>query len=250
MPYSSGICHYGISTCHGETTVTRRFSHDSHIRSDFPNLTAIALTARLQPGASVRNDVIDGLVNRATTQLERGNESEFPEIQAWRRAFSQMGLKPTQYRCAAESLLRRLRIDGSLPSILPIIDLCNAISVGYALPVAVFDTTRIHGNLTVQYADGSERFETFSGEAEQPGIGEVIFADDADNAHARRWTHRQAGSSAARRESTELLIVSEAMHDGAESTVAALGEELARLLTPMAQTVNDPVLLDASGIEF
>lgn len=71
----------------------------------------------------------------------RQPESEFGQIQAWRRAFSQMGLKPTQYRCAAEALLRRLRKEHSLPRLHPLVDLCNAASAAYAIPVAVFDRT-------------------------------------------------------------------------------------------------------------
>jgi DNA/RNA-binding domain of Phe-tRNA-synthetase-like protein len=48
-----------------------------------------------------------------------------------------MGLKPTQYRCAAESLLRRYRKERFLPRIHPLVDLCNAISLAFAIPVAV-----------------------------------------------------------------------------------------------------------------
>lgn len=70
---------------------------------------------------------------------DAGPESELPEIQAWRRGFARMGLKPTQYRCASESLLRRLRKEGTMPRIHPMIDLCNAISMAFAVPVAVLD---------------------------------------------------------------------------------------------------------------
>jgi hypothetical protein len=58
------------------------------------------------------------------------SESELPEVNAWRRVFSRMGLKSTQYRCASESLLRRFRKEGNLPRIHPLIDLCNAASTG------------------------------------------------------------------------------------------------------------------------
>ena len=71
-------------------------------------------------------------------------ESELPEIQAWRRAFAAMGLKPTQYRCASESLLRRFRKEGSLPRLHPLVDLCNAVSLAFAIPVAVLDAVRRH----------------------------------------------------------------------------------------------------------
>ncbi|MEZ4624326.1 MAG: phenylalanine--tRNA ligase beta subunit-related protein [Thermomicrobiales bacterium] len=85
----------------------------------------------------------------AAARLDGKMESDLPEIQAWRRTFSKMGLKPTQYRCAAESLLRRYRKDGELPSIHPIIDLCNAVSLSFALPIAVFDLEHIDGGIEV-----------------------------------------------------------------------------------------------------
>src|ERR1019366_5525473 len=128
------------------------------------------------------------------TRIDSGTESDLPEIQAWRRTFSKMGLKTTQYRCASEALLRRLRKDTFLPSIHPVIDLCNAYSVAYAIPVAVFDTSKITGNLIVRRAIGSEMYETFTGDIENPEPDEVIFVDDAEGAHARRWVNRQRAS--------------------------------------------------------
>nr|WP_291295640.1 phenylalanine--tRNA ligase beta subunit-related protein [Elioraea sp.] len=89
-------------------------------------------------------------------------------MQAWRRAFSRMGLKPTQYRCASEALLRRLRQEGSLPRRHPLVDLCNALSAAFAIPVAAFDVARISGDLEVRPADGTERYLTFGGEIETP----------------------------------------------------------------------------------
>jgi len=88
-----------------------------------------------------------------------------------------MGLKPTQYRCAAESLLRRLRTQGSLPRLHPLVDLCNAVSLAFAVPVAVLDADRIAWPLEVRYATGDEDYLTFGGETEHPAPGEVIFAD-------------------------------------------------------------------------
>jgi DNA/RNA-binding domain of Phe-tRNA-synthetase-like protein len=38
-------------------------------------------------------------------------------------------MKPTQYRCASEALLRRFRKEGALPRIHPLRDLCNAVSL-------------------------------------------------------------------------------------------------------------------------
>jgi DNA/RNA-binding domain of Phe-tRNA-synthetase-like protein len=182
----------------------------------------------------------------ARSRLAWRAEGGLPEIQAWRRAFARMGLKPTQYRCAAESLLRRLRTEGALPALHPLVDVCNAVSVAFAIPVAAFDVREIAGDLEVRYAAGDEEYLAFSGEIEHPGVGEVIFGDQAGRAHARRWTHRQSGRSAVQNSTTAALIVAEAMHTTAATDVkdlaAALAGELAAVwgVRPEASILSQP----------
>ena len=137
-----------------------------------------------------------------------------------------MGLKPTQYRCAAESLLRRFRTQGSLPRLHPLVDLCNAVSLAFAVPVAVLDADQVAWPLEVRYASGHEDYLTFGGEVEHPAPGEVIFADQAGQAHARRWTNRQSGRSAVSPATSTVLIVAEALHEGAATTIPELIETL------------------------
>src|SRR6185369_13061698 len=172
-------------------------------------------------GADV-SAAVDRLTEIAAGRLAGRAESELPEIQAWRRAFAQLGYKPTQYRCAAEALLRRFRKDGSLPRLHPLIDLCNAASLAFAIPVAVFDQGRLAGGVEVRRAAGTEDYLTFGGETEHPAPGEVIFADQAGQAHARRWTNRQSGRSAVRATTSTVLIVAEALHATAAGDVAEL----------------------------
>ena len=168
------------------------FQHSGEIWRDFPELVPGLLFAEgITPDVSVSAPVTK-FTTEARSRLAQGPEGELAEVQAWRRAFARMGLKPTQYRCAAESLLRRLRTQGSLPWLHPLVDLCNAISVAFAIPVAVFDASKISGDLEVRYAAGNEEYLTFAGEVEHPAAQEVIFADRAGRAHARRWTNRRA----------------------------------------------------------
>jgi DNA/RNA-binding domain of Phe-tRNA-synthetase-like protein len=49
--------------------------------------------------------------------------ADLPSIAAWRRVFTGFGAKPTQYRNAAEALLRRLAKHGDIPTINPTITL-------------------------------------------------------------------------------------------------------------------------------
>ncbi|MER6001594.1 phenylalanine--tRNA ligase beta subunit-related protein [Nonomuraea angiospora] len=208
-----------------------RFQHSSDIWRDFPELVPGVLVASGVSADVSVDDQLFELGELAAERLATASEGELPAIQAWRRAFSKMGLKPTQYRCASESLLRRFRKEGALPRLHPLIDLCNAVSIAYAIPVAVFDVSKISQYVEVRYAAGDETYLTFSGETEHPPPGEVIFADAEGRAHARRWTNRQSGHSAVRDTTTDVLIVAEALHDTArkdvESLMAALSDELA-----------------------
>ena len=145
-----------------------RFAHAPETWSGYPHLVAGVLAARGITNDAVVQPRLARFLSTAESRLATHAEAELPEVQAWRRAFSRMGLKPTQYRSASESLLRRYRKEGSLPQIHPLIDLCNAVSLAFAIPVAVFDAAKIADYLEVRPASGTEVYEAFSGELE-PG---------------------------------------------------------------------------------
>jgi DNA/RNA-binding domain of Phe-tRNA-synthetase-like protein len=198
------------------------FHHSNEMWNEFPDLVPGALFVEGITADAAVADRIAKFHAIAEERLVDSSEGEMPEIQAWRRTFSKMGLKPTQYRCASEALLRRFRQEKSLPQLHPLVDLCNAVSIAFAIPVAVFDLAKISGDLEVRHATGRETYLTFAGETEHPEPREVIFADSADRAHARRWTNRQSGLSAVREDTRSVLIVAEAMHDSASNDVPRL----------------------------
>jgi DNA/RNA-binding domain of Phe-tRNA-synthetase-like protein len=163
-----------------------------------------------------------------------------------------MGLKPTQYRSAGEALLRRFRRENDLPRLHPLVDLCNAVSLAYALPVAVFDLAVVDMYLEVRHATGDEEHAGFGGEVERAEPGEVIFADAAGHAHARRWTFRQSRRSTVSAETRRVLIVAEGLHATAGADVAALVEGLAASITSLWGAPTSRAVLTAAAprIEF
>lgn len=202
------------------------FEHAAAVWKAFPALVAsILLVEHVRPDATVASQ-LEPFLARARMRLAGTTESDLPEIQAWRRAFSQMGLKPTQYRSAAEALLRRFRKEDSLPALHPLVDLCNAVSLAYALPVAVIDLDRVTDFIQVRHADGDEDYEAFSGETEHPEPGEIIFVDAARQVHARRWTFRQSRRSTVSNATRRALVISEGLHATAGTDIAALFDAL------------------------
>jgi DNA/RNA-binding domain of Phe-tRNA-synthetase-like protein len=228
-----------------------QFSHHPDIWTRFPELAASALfTDGIHTNVSVAAQVAHFNAIAQARLDAAGTESELPEIKAWRGVFSRMGLKPTQYRCASESLLRRFRKEGSLPPIHPLIDLCNAVSLAFAIPVAALDVAKVAWPLQVRPAAGTENYLAFSGEIEHPEPGEVTFADAQGQAHARRWTHRQSGLSAIRDETASVLIVMEGVHAGAASDVQNLATALGSALKEVWGVTPKQGLLTASAPLF
>jgi DNA/RNA-binding domain of Phe-tRNA-synthetase-like protein len=234
------------------------FFHSPSLWSAFPALKAGVMHVRGVRGAPDFEDLVIAHVEAARIRLGGGDvqrraplpEGQWPEIQAWRRVYSEMGLQPTQVRCAAEALLRRLRQDGQLPKVNPLVDLCNAVSVHAAVPVAIFDCAHIVWPLCVARAVGDEEFLAFSGEIDHPAEAEVVFVDAVRRAHARKWAHRQSSFSAVSSSTESVLIVIEAFHDGAPATVAAALQWLDEAFNRVPGCTTRSLALSASNPDF
>jgi DNA/RNA-binding domain of Phe-tRNA-synthetase-like protein len=235
------------------------FSHTRKLWSAFPRLTAGVMHVRGVLGAAAFDDLVNAHTQAAASRLGGTGgvpgeaplpEGQWPEIQAWRRVYAEMGLQPTQVRCAAEALLRRLRQDGQLPKVNPLVDLCNAVSAHAAAPIAIFDCARVAWPLSVTHARGDEEFLSFSGEVEHPAEAEVVFVDVARRAHARRWVHRQSSFSAVSAATDSVLIVIEAFHDGASSTVASALTWLNKAFHRVPGCIATSRMLSSSSPDF
>jgi DNA/RNA-binding domain of Phe-tRNA-synthetase-like protein len=178
--------------------------------------------------------------------------SELPSLAAWRRTFRAFGVDPTGYRSAAESLLRRLTKQGSIPSINTLVDLGNLVSIRYGLPVAIFDQGAATGGTTVGFATGAEQFTDLgSGDRETPEPGEVIFADEASLVSARRWCWRQSAESASGPATTEILVTVEGHHESAAANVRAALADLEVLIERHGRpAVSRPGIVDAASPRF
>ena len=78
-----------------------------------------------------------------------------------------------------------------IPHINSIVDLDNALSLKYELPVGVHDIDNFISDIRIKESDGNDNFIPFGGtEIEHPDVGEIIYAS-GDEIKSRRWTWRQ-----------------------------------------------------------
>ena len=88
---------------------------------------------------------------------------------------------------------KRVRKEGSLPAIDPVVDIYNAISIRYAVPVGGENLAAYRGEPRLAIARGDEPFDTLKSAepvVEYPEPGEVIWRDDI-GVTCRRWNWRQ-----------------------------------------------------------
>ncbi len=216
----------------------RVFRYDSSILTCYPMIVGGVIIAQGLTNGSTPKDLQAAFIDEQQATLQRIGAtplSQIPSLAAWRAVFRSFGVDPTQYRSAAEALLRRLTKKGDIPGINLLVDIGNLVSIRYALPVAIFDTSTLHGAVTVHFADGSERYTTLGqDELEHPEPGEVVFSDDTKLVIARRWCWRQSDQSAAQQETTQALITVEAHHTQAKEDVEAALDDLLTLLSTYA----------------
>lgn len=218
------------------------FSYSPPILTDFPTIRGGVVRLDGLANTPTPAALLDAYREQQRLELEALASialSEIPSVAAWRRAFSSFGVKPTQYRNAAEALLRRLTKQGEIPSVNLAVDMANLVSIRHRLPVAVFDQRAVTGATTVRYADGAERFTDLGSETvTHPEPGEVIFVDDSGLVSARRWCWRQSDQSATRLETSSVLFTVEGQHDTAEPEVTLATADLCELIAEYQPTAE------------
>ncbi len=77
-----------------------------------------------------------GLLTDACDYVLRGGPAwADAHLTSWADAYTRFGAKPNRTPCSAQALRKRVLKDGMIPSINPIVDLYNAVSLKYAIPV-------------------------------------------------------------------------------------------------------------------
>jgi len=172
-------------------------------------------------------------LQRACEQVQQNDAAwANAHLAAWAAVFQAFGAKAKRTPCSAEALRKRVLREGTIPTIDPVVDLYNAISIKYALPVGGENIAAYAGEPRLVIADGSERFDTVkAGEVvdESPEPGEVIWRDD-QGVTCRRWNWRQGVRTRLDAQAHQMWFILEslpamplaALHQASEELVAGL----------------------------
>lgn len=136
--------------------------------------------------------------------------SENSIIQIWRQAFRKFKKKKSA-KSSIEALMRRVYKKESIPSINPLVDLYNTVSLTYGLPCGGQDMDFFEGNLKLTLAKGGEPFLPIGDQNQDDALpGEMIYKDDA-GAVCRCLNWRDGQRTMLRESTTNAFLVMESM---------------------------------------
>ena len=167
-------------------------------------------------------------VESCTAALEGVAIKQAPEIVPYREAFRALGINPNKYPCSIEALLTRIAKGKGMPSINPLVDFGNAVSLRHRIPIGAHDMATFRdGVLEVRPARDGDRFIPFGGgEAEIPDPGEIVYVSGGE-VRTRRWTWRQSEIGKITDATDSLLFPVDGFADVNRAQTLAARDELA-----------------------
>jgi lysyl-tRNA synthetase class 2 len=172
-----------------------------------------------------------------------------PKILDWREAYRKFGFSPSTHRSSVEALLRRVLQGKLLPSINPIVDLYNIVSLKYVLAAGGDDLDKIEGGITLTVANGSELFIMLGTDKPEPiKKGEVIYRDDKE-VLCRSWNYRECEKTKITPATKNVCLVLEGLeHTSTEELHAAISR-LKTFLEKYCQGSYQEFFLNKDNIE-
>lgn len=136
---------------------------------------------------------------------------EHPHIAAMQEAHRRFGNNPNKFPPSVQALVKRILKGGQLPSINPLVDIYNIVSLSHVLCAGCEDLDICQGDIQLTYAIGTEDF-TPLGETENdpPQEGEIVYKDDY-GVICRKLNWREGGRTALTESTKNALLVLEAL---------------------------------------
>ncbi len=134
---------------------------------------------------------------------------DHPHIKAWQEAYTFAGMNHNKFPCSVAAMTKRIAKGGRVPSINPLVDLYNTVSLRNCTPLGGFNLDELEGTKQLRLTREGETFLALGAQAPEPvPAGEVCYSDENDII-TRQFVWRQSGKGAMSPETKRFVIVSE-----------------------------------------
>ncbi len=191
------------------------------------------------------SDLTAKLINEA-----KPHSSSDERITDWQTAFKAAGVSG-DVKPAHQTLLERLQKTGSLPNVLPLVNLTNALSVKHLVPIGTHTLDMLDGDLEARLTENSDSFIPINAtQREQIPAGELALTSD-NTILTRNLVWRQGETSKITDHSRSVAILIDAVGSQAEEVVQKVLNEIKTAISVVfGITESKSSILSLSNPEF
>ncbi|MBE6140736.1 MAG: hypothetical protein E7172_04295 [Firmicutes bacterium] len=171
-------------------------------------------------------------------------------VKLYRESFEKLEINPNKFMVSIEALLTRISKQKGLPHINAIVDLGNAISLKYYLPIGAHDLdSMIDNEFCIRLSKNGDKFIPFKEtEGEEVDKDEVVYATK-NEIRTRRWIWRQSEKGKITEKTSNLLFIIDGFAENKEEIIKAR-EELKKHLETIFKCQTKTGLIDKDNLEF
>ena len=152
------------------------------------------------------SDMLDTGIKGFAERHKDDNVREITGVKAYRDAFINVGMNPNKYMVSIEALAKRIMKNPELPHINPLVDLGNAFSVTYAVPMGAHDIDRMAGDFEIRFSTPEDSFLPMgSDQTEIMPEGELCYVS-GNTVKTRRWMWRQSEDGKITEDTTNIFV--------------------------------------------
>ncbi|MGG2468263.1 MAG: B3/B4 domain-containing protein [Paraclostridium dentum] len=230
-----------------------KFSVSSEVFEKLDNVCFGVIVAKGIDNSLVKNDIVEKLdqsIKNCEDKFKDTKVKELEGILCYRAAFKELGINPNKFMSSIEAMLTRTSKGKGLPNISPIVDLGNAVSLKYMVPLGAHDIDTLDGDIEVRFSKNRDSFIPLgTEETEILEAGELIYSA-GDNVRTRRWIWRQSEQGKITNESKNIFFPIDGFADRNYESVISARDELASLLKEVFSCDVKVGFIDKNNTEF
>lgn len=230
-----------------------KFTVSSEVFEKLDNVCFGVIVAKGIDNSLVKNDIVEKLDQSIKDCEDKFKDTKVKELEGilcYRDAFKELGINPNKFMSSIEAMLTRTSKGKGLPNISPIVDLGNAVSLKYMVPLGAHDIDTLDGDIEVRFSKEGDGFIPLgTEETEILEDGELIYSA-GDNVRTRRWIWRQSEQGKITNESKNIFFPIDGFADKNYESVISARDELASLLKEVFSCDVKVGFIDKNNTEF
>lgn len=230
-----------------------KFTVSSEVFEKLDNVCFGVIVAKGIDNSLVKNDIVEKLDQSIKDCEDKFKDTKIKELEGilcYRDAFKELGINPNKFMSSTEAMLTRTSKGKGLPNISPIVDLGNAVSLKYMVPLGAHDIDTLDGDIEVRFSKEGDSFIPLgTEETEILEDGELIYSA-GDNVRTRRWIWRQSEQGKITNESKNIFFPIDGFTNKNYDSVMSARDELASLLKEVFSCDVKVGFIDKNNTEF